>query len=458
MENDGTSAGSSSAAPVMPRGVLKHRAQAETDTVGEMDEEQADFFPEEDVDAKEAEALLETQKAEEEAAYSSDEHRDLYEDPAGSMYAGPLATSVPTSMTTMRRRSRSKSAVDKSDVESDAGSAVYLASSARSNGRLSSSRKRSSRRPSTRRSASGRSSRRGSVSSAASKSREDVVQMGSSKRKVPVTAVESASDTEAEEDEEGGKKPKRKGMLSAFFSSHGTPKRPSMERASSSASFMSKSTRRSAKSGTEPKKRKGHRRRTSSISGLRGERDREEREQSERELEEASDDEVDENDPYGLYGSSSSSISTSTTSASSNSSASTDDGRSRRYKRRSKAGGSMFLGSMSGGDPLFGDGRSEVDETGSPRGSEGELSEDEEPFFLDEVTATRQTIYIPDEDLQILFEGWGEKTYKTILWTIGCILSLGALSLLGKWIPGWWLSGRGKTREFGRASKVVVKV
>lgn len=116
----------------------------------------------------------------------------------------------------------------------------------------------------------------------------------------------------------------------------------------------------------------------------------------------------------------------------------------------------MFL-PFGGGDPVFGDGGDESP-TGSAKGSDGEESDEEEPFFLDEITSTRQTIYIPDEDLQLLFEGWGEKTYKSILWSIGVILSLGMLSLLGKWIPEWWLGGRGKMREFGRATKVVVKV
>ena len=115
--------------------------------------------------------------------------------------------------------------------------------------------------------------------------------------------------------------------------------------------------------------------------------------------------------------------------------------------------------SFGASDPVFGDGQGHA--SGSPAGSQAgsglEDSDEEEPFFLDEITATRQTIYIVDEDLQLLFEGWGEKTYKALLWKTGEILTFGGLSLLGKWLPDWWLSGRGKTREFGRASQVVVK-
>lgn len=409
-----------------------------------------DFFPEEEIDAQQAERERQDAIAEERADSSEDnerEQRDMYEDPAGSMYSGPLATSVPTSMTAMRRRSRSKSFIaGRSDVESDAGSAVFLASTSRRRQSTTSKADNNRRRPSSRPSRSARSSRRGSVSSAASASasRDDLVQLGS-RRNIPATAVESASESESEE-EEGGKKPKKRGMLSAWFGS--TPKRPSMERASSSASFISGDSHRSGTS--KARQRKGHRRQYSSLSGLRNERGETEPE------DEPSDDEIDENDPYDLYGSSSSSLSTATTSASSGSGGSSDDGKSRRGRRRSGtgAGGSIFLPSFGGGaDHFFGEGRSEGDDG---HGAEAESSDDE-PFFLDEITKTRQTIYIADEDLQLLFEGWGEKTAKTILWSIGVFLSLGILSLLGKWIPEWWLNGRGKTREFGRASKVVVK-
>ena len=405
-----------------------------TGTANGADEPEDDFFPEETVDEQQAAKERELAQAEERAESSEDENRDLYEDPHGSMYAGPLATSVPTSMTAMRRRSRSKSQLARSDVESDAASAVYLARN----------RSKSNRRPSSRRSRSARSSRRGSVSSAAS--RDDLIQIGS-RRDIPATAIESASES-GSEDEEGGKKPKKRGMLSAWFGS--TPKRPSMERASSSASFISGNSRKSGTS--KAKKRKPHKRQHSTVSGLRNERGETEAE------EEPSSDEIDENDPYELYGSSSSSLSTATTSTASGSGGSSDDNRSRKGRRRSGTGGaagSLFLPSFggAGGDQFFGDNRIEGEEGD---GTDAESSDDE-PFFLDEITKIRQTIYIADEDLQLLFEGWGEKTYKTILWTAGVFLSFGILSLLGKWVPEWWLNGRGEVREFGRASKVVVK-
>jgi cation-transporting ATPase 13A2 len=405
-------------------GILKATAPNPT---SQNDED--DFFPEEDVNAIEAAEVRRLAEEEELAASSGADDADLYEDPHGSMYSGPLATSVPTSVTHMRRRSRSKGRMDRSDMESDAGEGILLAPSARS-------KRKSNRKLSI---SSRRLSRRGSQSSVGS---DATGLRGKSRQGIPTTAVESASSETGSEDEEGGKKPKRKGMLSAWF---GTPNRPSLERASSSASILSRDTR---KSSSTPKRRKPHRRRSSSFIVGRNE-------QSEHEgllAEDEEESETDENDPYGLYGSSSSSISR-TSSSNSGSSASSDDARSRRRHRRGTSG-SMFMPSFGGSDPVFGE---NGEDEGTPPATDAEESDEDEPFFLDEITASRQTIYIEDEDLQILFQGWGEKTYKTILWSLGCVLSFGILSLLGKWIPDWWLDGRGKEREFGRASRVVVK-
>lgn len=412
-------------------GILKRPAEpAQTDDVLE------DFFPEEDVDEREAATVLEQARAAEEAAIgasSGEDNGDFYEDPHGAMYSGPLATSVPTSITHMRRRSRSRSRVDRSDIDSDAASGVPLARSARSG-----SGKKHGRRSSV----SSRLRRRDSQSSA--RSNGTGVARGSFKdRPIPSTAIESASSS-GSEDEEGGKKPKKRGMLSAWFGTGKGPARPSLERAGSSASIISREATRSSRSA---KRRRGHRRRSSSFGNQRAEH-------SEHEVQDDEESDINEDDPYGLYGSSSSSLNT-TSSSASGSTASSDDARShRRRHRRGTGGASMFLPSFGGSDPVFGEGG---EAEGAISGEDGEESDEDEPFFIDEITAFRQTIYIADEDLQILFQGWGEKTYKTILWTAGVILSFGILSLIGKWIPDWWLSGRGKQREFGRASKIVVK-
>lgn len=414
------------------------------------DNETDDFFAGEVIDENEAAAVREEAEKEEHAppAASDDDadgqsDRDLYEDPAGSMYAGPMAASLPTSITRRRRKSRSRSELLRSDAESDTGArsdALFLSSGAKHS--------RTSLRTPTSRRSRGAGSRRGSESSAVSDATSS--RMRSKSREVPPNAVESASESGSEDEEGGRKKKRRPGMLSALFGS-AYKSRPSMDRAQSSASVIS---RRSSQAG--PKRRKAHKHRHGSSTRL---RDME----AETDAEDDSNDEIDENDPYGLYGSSSSSLSTTTSGSSATTTSSSDDGKSRR-KRRKRRGtsvsGSMFLPSFGGADPVFGDSRADTagaSPSGSPRGSDAEGSDDEEPFFIDEITATRQTIYIVDEDLQILFEGWGEKTYKILLWNAGALLSLGSLSLLGKWLPEWWLDGRGKTREFGRASQVVVK-
>lgn len=414
-------------AGVSRTGILKHRA-----TAAQPSQELEDFFPEEDVDEREAATVREEAKAAEDEmlglSSGEDGHAngDLYEDPHGSMYSGPLATSVPTSITHMRRRSRSRTRIDRSDVESDAASGIMLAESARS-------RKKNVRKSSI----ASRRLRRGSQSSAKS----DATGITSTlARPIPTTAVESASSS-GSEDEEGGKKPRKRGMLSAWFGTGRGPARPSLERAGSSASIISRDTSRSR----HTKRRKAHRKRSSSFGTQRAE-------QSEYDAQEDDETDINEDDPYGLYGSSSSSINT-TSSSASGSSASSDDAKSRRRHRRGTGTGSMFLPSFGGSDPVFGEGA----ETDVGHDGEEEESDEDEPFFLDEITAFRQTIYIADEDLQVLFQGWGEKTYKTILWSIGVVLSFGILSLLGKWIPEWWLDGRGKQREFGRASRIVVK-
>ena len=405
--------------------------------VGEME----DFFPEESVDEQVASAVREEAKALEEAAISDAENdsdgsrRDIYNHPQGSMYSGPVAASVPTSITTMRMRRRSRSyrtESHRSDAESgddDGASALFLAASARRSSVSSRGRKR---RPSS------QYSRRNSMHKAGINDITSLGQMNSS------SAVVSSSGS-ASEDEEGGKKSQKRGMLSVFFGSSAPKPRPPIERSSSSTSTASRSTRRSSQ---EAKKRKGRRRRTSGALHREDE-----------ESEEKSESDPPENDPYRLYGSSSSSVESTSASGSSGSNETAEDGRSRRRSRKA-AQSSMFLPSFGGADPVFGDSRGDADVSSpveSEKGSNEDGSDEEEPFFLDEITASRQTIYIPDEDLQLLFEGWGEKTYKTALWNFGTILTLGGLSLMGKWIPEWWLRGRGKWREFGRATKVVVK-
>ncbi|KAJ7497400.1 hypothetical protein FB451DRAFT_1211342 [Mycena latifolia] len=52
---------------------------------------------------------------------------------------------------------------------------------------------------------------------------------------------------------------------------------------------------------------------------------------------------------------------------------------------------------------------------------------------------SRQTIYIPDEDNTIRFVGYETIWWRNWLWRLGCIITLGALGLLGHWFPQLWL-------------------
>ncbi|KAJ7091282.1 Ca-transporting ATPase [Mycena epipterygia] len=62
--------------------------------------------------------------------------------------------------------------------------------------------------------------------------------------------------------------------------------------------------------------------------------------------------------------------------------------------------------------------------------------------LLDEPPAgppSRQIIYIPDEDNTIRFIGYETIQWRHWLWRFGCIITLGALGLLGHWFPRLWL-------------------
>ncbi|KAH9036902.1 P-type ATPase [Lactarius hengduanensis] len=58
---------------------------------------------------------------------------------------------------------------------------------------------------------------------------------------------------------------------------------------------------------------------------------------------------------------------------------------------------------------------------------------------------SRQTIYLVDEDVTLRFVGYEVLRWHSWAWRLACVLSLGALSLLGHWFPRLWL--RWVTRE-----------
>lgn len=75
-------------------------------------------------------------------------------------------------------------------------------------------------------------------------------------------------------------------------------------------------------------------------------------------------------------------------------------------------------------------------------GGEGRIDMDISFALLDEPPPgppSRQTIYIPDEDNTIRFVGYETIWWRHLLWRIGCIITFGALGLLGHWFPQFWL-------------------
>jgi cation-transporting ATPase 13A2 len=87
---------------------------------------------------------------------------------------------------------------------------------------------------------------------------------------------------------------------------------------------------------------------------------------------------------------------------------------------------------------------------------------DEEPKDFASISIpSRQTILLPDEDLSIRFTGYRTDPLRHAVWWAGCILSLGALGLVGRWIPSTWVKFCGKETSFDEAregSWVVVEV
>ncbi|OWZ71730.1 hypothetical protein AYX14_02820 [Cryptococcus neoformans] len=78
---------------------------------------------------------------------------------------------------------------------------------------------------------------------------------------------------------------------------------------------------------------------------------------------------------------------------------------------------------------------------------------DEPRDFVSVAVPSRQTIVLPDEDLSIRFTCYRTDPFRNILWWLGCILTLGALGLLGRWMPKIWVKFLGKETSFEEAKE-----
>ena len=87
-------------------------------------------------------------------------------------------------------------------------------------------------------------------------------------------------------------------------------------------------------------------------------------------------------------------------------------------------------------------------------GESGRTFEDgEAKEFLSVEVPSRQTILLPDEDLSIRFTGYRTDQLRRVVWRVGCVLTLGGLGLLGRWIPSVWVKFCGKEVAFEDAKE-----
>lgn len=89
------------------------------------------------------------------------------------------------------------------------------------------------------------------------------------------------------------------------------------------------------------------------------------------------------------------------------------------------------------------------------------IDQDEPRDFVSVAVPSRQTIVLPDEDLSIRFTCYRTDPSRNVLWWLGCILTLGALGLLGRWMPTIWVKFLGRETSFEEAKEgswLVVEV
>jgi cation-transporting P-type ATPase 13A2 len=280
-------------------------------------------------------------------------------------------------------------------------------------------------------------SRRGSASSVGSvRSRRNRLSIGDAQQsmkfsKRPITtrsssegSLPNAIDSESEDEDE----PRRSGVFGGLSAILGT-RRSSSRHHESGEPATSPQRKLSSRSGS--------RRQTYSEAEASVESE---------EAASATDVESEYPEPYGPYGSS--------LNSNDESLASSDVSEDRRGRRGIFVTSFGSHGVVGGPDPLFGDSRVDL---GSDDGHSVPSEDFSQPEEFD-ATGFRQSIYILDEDLHLVFEGWGHNVRKMFFWGIGCLCTAGILTLLGRWMPEWWLSGTSERLSFDKAGFVVAKV
>ncbi|BGP17337.1 hypothetical protein JCM10213_007551 [Rhodosporidiobolus nylandii] len=399
----------------------------------------AQFFPsEEPAPAAHSASLSPAPEANQENEHEPDVagQEDDYDDPSGALFSGPAAASVPTSVSGFRMRgTRKRGEFERMSRELS-----------RSSSRVS----RSSR------------SRRGSDASAttagggettdAESVRSGVSRATSARSRRRRTRrggeEEDALASSASSDDEEARVGFFEGLSNVLRG-----RRPSMPgRQDSGASVRSGRTGRTGRS------------RSSRRSRSRGGRAAGEDDDA-RSFVSDSAAGGDDDDPFGPYGSDEDSADSVSVSSSLDS-----DGVPRRRRHGGGGGGIGGSGGLVGlpgggaGDFFAPYGGAETridfdevedDEMSSLSSADGYAVGDED--MGEKEKPTHQLTYIPDEDLPLRFVGMQMRPVRQVLWAGGCVVSAGALALVGRWMPDFWRRSVGRPGAFGESKKVVVE-
>ncbi|PWN38810.1 hypothetical protein IE81DRAFT_327122 [Ceraceosorus guamensis] len=81
----------------------------------------------------------------------------------------------------------------------------------------------------------------------------------------------------------------------------------------------------------------------------------------------------------------------------------------------------------------------------------------EEMSYLDKDSRSKQQIYLAEDDALIRFTGYRSVPTKQLTYTLACILTLGIVYLLGRWLPRWRLRWVCTLADFDSADFIIVE-
>ncbi|PWN50912.1 hypothetical protein IE53DRAFT_386774, partial [Violaceomyces palustris] len=81
----------------------------------------------------------------------------------------------------------------------------------------------------------------------------------------------------------------------------------------------------------------------------------------------------------------------------------------------------------------------------------------DELSYLDKSSKSRQQVYLPDEDTLVRFTGYRTAVSRQIVYSIVCFLTLGTVYLIGRWLPRFWLRWVCEETDFEEAEFVMIE-